>query len=170
MSTSRIVDTTGHSATNIAVTLCPGGQKSTLTMGVGQLSEFAADAFQLKARALLLVVRKLKSDRSGQLGHSQAQIVLTGAAHLPSPAAILVGVGVRVLDGERRLAHPTDAVHGGDHADVAGLDEVVAQRAQLGYAADKVRVMRVDVAQALLGTLATQDGVGDLAIELLHAL
>jgi hypothetical protein len=45
------------------------------------------------------------------------------------------------------LPKPADAVDGGDDADVAGLDEVLAQHPQIGGAADEVRIVRVHVAE-----------------------
>lgn len=48
--------------------------------------------------------------------------------HLPASAAVFVGEGVSVFDGERGLAQPADAVDRGDDADVAKLDEVLAQQ------------------------------------------
>ena len=124
--------------------------------GVGEFLQLAAGALELEVGAFLLVVGELEADGRGQFGEGEAQVVLARAAHLPASAAVFVGKGVGVFDGQRGLAQPADAVDGGDHADVSGLDEVLAQHAQIGDAADEVRVVRVHVAEAFLGAFAAR--------------
>jgi Putative zinc dependent peptidase (DUF5700) len=76
VSTSRIVDTTGHSATNIAVTLCPGGQKSTLTLEQRErwdenLVEFAPDLQSLNELLLATAQGKVNAETL----HSQLEAI-----------------------------------------------------------------------------------------------
>ena len=138
--------------------------------GVGEFLQLAAGALELEVGVFLFVVGELEADGRGEFGEGEAQVVLARAAHLPASAAVFVGKGVGVFDGERGLAQSADAVDGGDDADVSGRDEVLAQHPQIGGAADEVRVVRVHVAETFFGALAARDGLDNLAVELAHAL
>lgn len=114
-------------------------------------------------------VGELEADGRGEFGEGEAQVVLAGAAHLPASAAAFVGKGVGVFDGERGLAQSADAVDGSDDADVAGLDEVLAQHPQIDGAANEVRIVRVHVTEVFFGSFAARDGLNNLADEFAHA-
>jgi len=137
--------------------------------GVGEFLQLAAGALELEVGVFLFVVGELEADGRGEFGEGEAQVVLARAAHLPASAAVFVGKGVGVFDGECGLAQPAHAVDGGDDADVAGFDEVLAQHPQIGGATDEVRVVRVHVAETFFGALAAGDGLDNLAVELAHA-
>lgn len=138
--------------------------------GVGECLQLAAGALELEIGVFLFVVGELETDACGEFGEGETQVVLARAAHLPASAAVFVGKGVGVFDGQRGLAQTADAVDGGDHADVAGRDEVLAQYPQIGGAADEVRVVRVHVAETFLSAFAARDGLDNLAVEFAHAL
>ena len=72
-----------------------------------------------------------------------------------------VGEGVGVLDRKAGLAQAAQSVDGCQDADVAGLDEVFAQKTKVDGAADEVRIGSVHVAKAFFASLPAHDGLAD---------
>ncbi len=135
---------------------------------VSQLPQLPPRPLQCQVRVLLLVVRKLKAHRRSQFAERQPQVVLARAAHLPAPSAILVGKGMRILDGQRSFAQPANPVHRRHHADLPRLHEVLPHHAQVRPPPYKVWVVRVHIAQALLRPLSPLNGLRDLPVERRH--
>lgn len=137
--------------------------------GVGWAAQLGQNALELEFGVDLPGVGKLDAERGRERRDGGDEVFAAFAAHLPAPAAVFVGEGVGILDSQRGLAHAAQPVHRREHADFSQRDGF-AQAAQFGNAANEVRVVRVNIAAALLGAFTALDAFDNPPVELRHAL
>ena len=130
----------------------------------GQLAQLGDDALELGLHIALLGVGEVNAATRGRAWPGRRG----GRPGPRSGPAIgrrrTRGAGPGIFQGQCRLAQAAQAVDGCQDADGAGLDEVVAEPAHLGDAADEMGVVGIDVAEAALGPLATEDAADNLTV------